>query len=59
MVKESYARRLTPLVLAQFFGVFNDNAFKMFVVLIVFNGMPGYFESAEIGRASCRERVLW
>jgi len=45
-MKESYTRRVTPLVLSQFFGVFNDNAFKMFVVLAVFNGMPGYFESA-------------
>ena len=46
MMKESYARRITPLVLSQFFGVFNDNAFKMFVVLAVFNGLPGYFEGA-------------
>jgi len=46
MIKESYVRRVTPLVLSQFFGVFNDNAFKMFVVLAAFNGMPGYFEGA-------------
>ena len=46
MMKESYARRITPLVLSQFFGVFNDNAFKMFVILIVFKGLPGYFEGA-------------
>ena len=46
MMKETYARRITPLVLSQFFGVFNDNAFKMFVVLAVFSGLPGYFEGA-------------
>ena len=46
MMKESYIRRVSPLVLSQFFGVFNDNAFKMFVVLSVFNGVPGYFEGA-------------
>ena len=46
MMKESYIRRISPLVLSQFFGVFNDNAFKMFVVLAVFNGIPGYFEGA-------------
>ncbi|MBQ9335783.1 MAG: MFS transporter [Lentisphaeria bacterium] len=46
MVKESYARRVTPLVLSQFFGVFNDNAFKMFVVLVVFNQLPDYFQGA-------------
>ncbi|MBO4647306.1 MAG: MFS transporter [Lentisphaeria bacterium] len=46
MMKESYTRRVTPLVLSQFFGVFNDNAFKMFVVLAVFNGMPSYFQGA-------------
>ena len=31
----TFRRRITPLVLSQFFGVFNDNAYKMFVVLAV------------------------
>ncbi len=44
---ESYSRRICPLVLSQFFGVFNDNAFKMFVILTVFNGKPEYFAGAK------------
>ena len=46
VMKESFSRRLMPLVLSQFFGVFNDNAFKMFVVLAVFKGLPDYFQGA-------------
>ena len=40
VMKESFSRRLLPLVLSQFFGVFNDNAFKMLVVLAAFKEAP-------------------
>ena len=46
VMKESFSRRLLPLVLSQFFGVFNDNAFKMLVVLAAFKGIPDYFQGA-------------
>ncbi len=46
VVNETYPRRILPLALSQFFGVFNDNAFKMFVVLAMFHGLPNYFESS-------------
>lgn len=46
VLNETYTRRILPLVFAQFFGVFNDNAFKMFVVLAMFHGLPDYFESS-------------
>ncbi|MBO7147482.1 MAG: MFS transporter [Lentisphaeria bacterium] len=42
----AYSRRILPLITSQFFGVFNDHAFKMFVVLSVFKGQPNYFEGA-------------
>ena len=29
----SFYRRLTPLIFSQFLGVFNDNAFKMLIIL--------------------------
>lgn len=42
----SFQRRITPLLLSQFFGVFNDNAYKMFVVLAVFGGSVDYFQNS-------------
>ena len=46
IMNESFSKRLLPLVFSQFFGVFNDNAFKMFVVLAAFKGIPDYFQGA-------------
>ena len=42
----SFRRRITPLLLSQFFGVFNDNAYKMFVVLAVFGPEVDYFRNS-------------
>ncbi|MCB9880503.1 MAG: MFS transporter [Planctomycetes bacterium] len=41
--------RLMPLVVSQFLGAFNDNAFKMIVVLIGFASVAGQGEAAEQG----------
>ncbi|MCA8970463.1 MAG: MFS transporter [Planctomycetes bacterium] len=43
------ASSLLPLVVSQFFGAFNDNAYKMIVVLIGFASVAGQGEAAEQG----------
>ncbi|MBO4303384.1 MAG: MFS transporter [Lentisphaeria bacterium] len=42
----SFTRRLMPLIFSQFFGVFNDNAFKMLIVLCMFRGKVDYFRDS-------------
>ena len=42
----SFTRRLIPLIFSQFFGVFNDNAFKMFVILCMYRGAVDYFKDS-------------
>ncbi|MBR2365503.1 MAG: MFS transporter [Lentisphaeria bacterium] len=42
----SFTRRLIPLIFSQFFGVFNDNAFKMFIILCMFRGTVDYFNDS-------------
>ena len=47
LTSRPYSERLFPLLLAQFLGVFNDNAFKMFAVLAVIgSSRTGYFRDA-------------
>ena len=42
----SFYRRLTPLIFSQFLGVFNDNAFKMLIILCVFKGHADFFKDS-------------
>ena len=47
LTSRPYSERLFPLLLAQFLGVFNDNAFKMLAVLAVIgSSRTGYFRDA-------------
>ena len=42
----SFTRRLIPLIFSQFFGVFNDNAFKMLIILCMYKGAMDYFKDS-------------